>query len=99
MIWLGLALSLSGGVADRPDTQMTVATAGSGQVQVADGTVGIPPRRSSLVADGTVGIPPRRSSLVADGTVGIPPRNSSLVADGTVGIPPRNTVSLATTAV
>ena len=73
MLWLVLALSLSGGVAVRSSTEIATTS----PQQLTEGSVGIPPR---TVAEGSVGIPPRN---VAEGSVGIP-RN---VAES-VGIPP-----------
>ncbi len=47
MLCLVLALSLSGGVADRPSTDITATPPAQGQVQVAEGATGVPPRTAA----------------------------------------------------
>jgi len=72
MLWLGLTLSLAGSGLNVDPTATIAVPQALEVVQVAAGTVGIPPRRVEVAA-GTVGIPPRRVEVAA-GTVGIPPK-------------------------
>ena len=73
MLYLVLALSLSGGLVDRPSTHITATPPRQHQVKLADGSVGIPPTQ---VAEGGVGVPPR--TQVAEGGVGVPPRTRAV---------------------
>ena len=60
MLYLVLALSLSGGVVDRPSTHITATPPRQGQVKLAENSIGIAPLQ---VAEGGVGVPPRQVAV------------------------------------